>query len=581
MSTDRALVRFAGFLGVWSAWIPLSRAQDPIVRASVSTAGEQSNSISFIDRIGSISADGRHVAFRSSADNLVPGDLNGRDDAFVRDFQLGTTVRVSLSTAGEESNGHVIYGPAISGDGRFVAFGTDADNLVPDDTNSAYDVFVHDRDPDGNGVLDEGNGTTERVSVATDGTEGNSSSIHPTISADGDVVAFLSHATNLIGVDNNGVADAFFHVRSTGITGRASRNDAGVGGDDDTELPMVSADGNSIVFISRATNLDGGLGSETWDTFVHDRTTKTTRLASSDASGNPADQESFTPSISGDGRLVAFVSKASNLFPEASGGTETSDVFVKDMVTGAVDCMTVDSNGLGGYPATNCSISSDGTTVAFASYVPTFVPVDTNGEQDVFVRDVASKSIVCASVNCTGIPAALGVEIQSDTALSADGRFVVFTSRSAELVDDDDNGEYDVFVNDLTNEGFQAGWAGYGEGWPGTDGEVPELVTDIDPEFGVTIGLSATNSSGFWTVGFVLLGFAEAELPTNLGGTILVEPALLVTVIVPPAGWAESCPIPYDPTLCELSAYLQILEVDPGASRGVSFSNGLRLTIGR
>jgi hypothetical protein len=151
---------------------------------------------------------------------------------------------------------------------------------------------------------------------------------------------------------------------------------------------------------------------------------------------------------------------------------------------------------------------------------------------------------------------------------------------SSELVDDDTNGTNDVFVNDLSNAGFQASWTNYGTGWPGTHGE-PTLVTDVDPEFGATLQLSASNSWGSFAVGFLLLGFAEDSIVTRLGGTILVDADLLVPVIVGPTGWKESVTIPYDTVLCGMEADLQILEVDPGASKGVSFSSGLKLVFGR
>src|SRR5206468_8005529 len=139
------------------------------------------------------SADGRLVAFHSDATNLVAGDTNGATDVFVHDRQTGTTERVSVPSGGTEGNGFSA-GPALSADGRFVAFHNTATNLVAGDTNGKTDVFVHDRQT----------GTTERVSVASDGTQGNGPSSGAALSADGGLVAFHGTATNLVAGDTSG-----------------------------------------------------------------------------------------------------------------------------------------------------------------------------------------------------------------------------------------------------------------------------------------------------------------------------------------------------------------------------------------
>ncbi|OLE31388.1 MAG: hypothetical protein AUI36_29710, partial [Cyanobacteria bacterium 13_1_40CM_2_61_4] len=168
--------------------------------ASIASDGTQGNGSSSRP---SLSADGRFVAFTSSASNLVPGDTNSTDDVFVRDRQTRQTTRVSVASDGTQSNGLSLY-QSISADGRFVAFPSAATNLVPGDTNAKADTFVHVRMT----------GATERVSVASDGTQGNGDSGVPAISADGRFVAFESDATNLVPVDTNSSRDVF--VRATG-----------------------------------------------------------------------------------------------------------------------------------------------------------------------------------------------------------------------------------------------------------------------------------------------------------------------------------------------------------------------------
>jgi hypothetical protein len=162
-------------------------------------------------RTGSISADGRFVAFWSTATNLVPSDTNGASDLFVHDRQTGETSRISVAAAGSEAN-HWSYDPAISADGRFVAFRSFASNLVPDDTNGAADIFVHDRQT----------AQTERISLSSEGAQANAPSYSLSISADGFSLAFTSSATNLVPCDANDTYDAFVHERGAVSAGTAS-----------------------------------------------------------------------------------------------------------------------------------------------------------------------------------------------------------------------------------------------------------------------------------------------------------------------------------------------------------------------
>jgi Tol biopolymer transport system component len=165
-------------------------------RVSVDSSGAQGNSSISRGSISSISADGRFVAFPSTADNLVPGDTNGNWDVFVRDRQTNVTARVSVDSSGTEGN-NWSGAPSISANGRFVAFHSLADNLVSGDGNGKWDVFVHDRQT----------GVTERVSVDSSGMQGNAESFRASISADGRYVAFDSIADNLILGDTNGTGD--------------------------------------------------------------------------------------------------------------------------------------------------------------------------------------------------------------------------------------------------------------------------------------------------------------------------------------------------------------------------------------
>src|SRR5437660_1328853 len=241
------------------------------VRVSVASGGTEGDDAS----LGSaLSADGRFVAFDSAATDLVAGDTNGASDVFVHDRQTGTTERVSVASDGTQANNVSSY-PALSADGRFVAFQSDATNLVAGDTNGATDVFVHDRQT----------GATERVSVASGGgTQGNRNSggffAFPALSADGRLVAFQSDATNLVARDTNGATDVFVHDRQTGTTERVSVASGGSQGNGFSAGPVLSADGRFVAFHSTATNLVAGDTNGATDVFVHDRQTGTTERVS-------------------------------------------------------------------------------------------------------------------------------------------------------------------------------------------------------------------------------------------------------------------------------------------------------------
>jgi Tol biopolymer transport system component len=283
-------------------------------RVSVDSSGTQENNAC---RSPSISADGRYVAFYSYADNLVSGDTNGTWDVFVRDRQSGTTERVSVDSLGAQGN-DFSYTPSISADGRYVAFMSKATNLVGGDTNGAWDVFVRDRQ----------GATTERVSVDSLGSQGNGGSNVPSISADGRYVAFQSNATNLVSGDTNGSPDVFVRDRQTGTTERVSVDSGGVQGNGTSSLPSISADGRHVAFESYASNLVSG--DTTWwqDVFVRDRQSGTTERVSIDSFGAQGNGFSDKPSISADGRYVAFRSDASNLVSGDTNGWH--DAFVRD-----------------------------------------------------------------------------------------------------------------------------------------------------------------------------------------------------------------------------------------------------------
>ncbi|MEO8196181.1 MAG: hypothetical protein ABI689_05620, partial [Thermoanaerobaculia bacterium] len=285
-----------GLLGSTSARVA-SAAATEVVTVAISPSTEPGGGSS----APSTSADGRYIAFQSSAPNLVAGDTNNLDDIFVHDRQTGVTTRVSVDSAGAEGNSDSAA-PSISGDSRYVAFSSAASNLVAGDTNGSEDVFVHDRLT----------GTTTRVSVDSAGAEGDSYSYEASISGDGRYVAFASTASNLVAGDTNSIDDIFVHDRQTGATTRVSVDSFGVEGGSGSTSASISGDGRYVAFASYASNLVAGDTNLNSDIFVHDRQTGTTTRVSVDSTGVEGDGYSSAPSISSDGIYVAFTSTSSN-----------------------------------------------------------------------------------------------------------------------------------------------------------------------------------------------------------------------------------------------------------------------------
>jgi Tol biopolymer transport system component len=507
----------------------------------------------------SISADGRFVAFKSEDRNLVAGDTNLSPDIFIHDLVTGITERVSVSSSGEQGSG-ASSRPAISADGRFVAFESRAWNLVADDRNPCTDVFVHDRVT----------GITERVSIDSSGHEGTDDSRWASISADGQLVAFYS-LSPLVADDTNGVEDVFVRDRTTGITERVSVDASGAQANARSGHPSISGDGRFVAFASAASNLVAGDTNDDGDVFVHDRITGSTECISVDPAGNVGIEGSGGPAISADGRYVAFYSNSSNLI--AGDTNDFGDVFVRDRSIGVTERVSVDSSGAeADLPCDFASISADGQLVAFESRSTNLVAGDTNSEMDVFVHDRTHGITERVSVHSSGAEASDGGE---ETSITADGQVVAFWSNSADLVFGDKNHNSDVFVHDRR---ISATWYNYGAGLYGTLG-VPSFSSRSDPVLGTTLMLDVADSCGDYTVGLLFLGFERASIHSGWGADLLVEPAVTFLVGLSPWGNCFIQEIPDDATLAGLLVDLQVIEADPGAVKGISFTPGLELRL--
>lgn len=345
-----------------------------------------------------------------------------------------TTTRVSVASDGTQGNGKSRY-PAISADGRYVAFVSDATRLAPGDFNGYADVFVRDTT-----LL-----TTARDSVASDGTEANEQSFFVSISADGRYVAYDSTASNLVAGDENYERDVFLRDRATGTAKLVSVTSDGVQGTDFSHMPSISADGRYVAFSSEAANFAAGTRFN--NAIVRDIEAATTSLVSVSSDGMPGDDDSFVVSINADGRYVVFVSDASNLVANDTNGLR--DVFLRDRLQHTTVRISVSSDGTQANGASGfASVSADGRYVAFECNASNLVQDDTNGTWDVFLRDTLLGTTKRISIATGGTEGNAGSGNYGGVSISADGRYVAFTSSASNLVSDDTNGANDVFLRD-------------------------------------------------------------------------------------------------------------------------------------
>jgi Tol biopolymer transport system component len=410
-------------------------APQATTRASVRSDGLGAESHS---ATAGISPDGRFVGFVSLADDL-DGPANGQQDAFVHDRFSGATALVSIGHGGAAADG-ASYSPLFSADGRFVAFRSEASNLVPGDGNGASDVFVRDL----------ATGTTERISLDASGGDPDAWSYYQTISADGRYVCFQSEASDLVAGDVNATFDVFVRDRLAGVTEIASVGSGGAktGFFQFNVEPAISADGNCVVFTSVDEELAPGAQNGVSDVFLRDRAAGTTELVSLGLGGVPGNGASSLPSPSADGRFVAFVSEATNLVAGDTNGVR--DVFVRDRWLGVTELVSVASDGTRGsldsyLYYSHPTISADGRFVVFESYAPELVPGDANGWSDAFLRDRVAGTTELVSVTSAGAQVHFGA---LRATLSADGSAIAFESGDDHLVAGDVNAAFDVFVRE-------------------------------------------------------------------------------------------------------------------------------------
>jgi Tol biopolymer transport system component len=418
-----------------SGAIAVSRAPE-CQRVSVRSDGGQANA-------GSsgpvVDATGRCVAFYSDASNLLAqasgADTNAFRDVFLFDRDTSEIQRVSVTESGAQANGPSQlqgFRPAIDSDCTCVAFSSDASNLVAGDTNGRSDVFVRDL-------------VTPTTILASEGVGGpaDGASSFPSVSADCERVAFQSIATNLVDGDTNRVSDIFVFDRSSGETTRISTGASGEA-NGASITPAISADGHCVAFATAATNLLPGDTNNQTDVYVSCDGAITCR-ASVSSSGREANAISFLPSLSADGRFVAFKSNASNLVPDDRNSQP--DVFIHDCQTGVTRRASVNSLGQEGNDISiPPSISADGIRIAFGSFSSNLLAgQSTRGRSQVYVRDRETMATGLVSAAPNGSPANNSVP-DVPPSISADGQWIAFSSLASDIVIGDTNQALDAFI---------------------------------------------------------------------------------------------------------------------------------------
>src|SRR6476659_353668 len=416
------MVVFAAMAGLAVA----SAAQADITRFVAGGTASSSYGIIPTD----FSADGRFVAFAKDGDGVVPQDQNGAIDLFVRDRATGETEGIGVNGQGELVGA---YGGTVSDDGRSVAFAA-SDGIAAGDANGLTDVYLRNR-PDG---------VTTLVSAGIGGNPANGQSGTPEISADGRFVAFESDASNLVPGDTNGTGDVFLYDVEEATTTLISAGRDGGGAHGWSGSPSISADGRLVAFASDAWDVaqQNTFGRQV---FVYDRVSGTTEVVAVDDWGSPGNYgASFDPSISADGNVVAFASLSSTLV--ANDTNNDVDVFVHDRAAAKTRRVSLprgaalsgeEGNGRSDEP----QISGDGTIVSFRSDATNLVPGDTNDSSDAFAVNASTGAITRLSSAADG---SIGNGWTQAPLLSADGSLAIFASASTNLAGDGQPGAFVV-----------------------------------------------------------------------------------------------------------------------------------------
>ena len=383
---------------------------------------------------GAPSTDGSLVAFNSYATDLVSGDTNGESDIFLRHRNDHSTTKISEAPGGSQADDGS-YGPVITPGGRFVAFFSDATNLVAGDTNGREDVFLFDRSTR----------VTTLVSHSMTGGSANGQSFSPSMSADGRYVTYYSSADDIVPRDGRYGLHVFVWDRFTDETFLISRGLDGKPAKGASYYPDISGDGRYVTFGSKARNLVPGPRDRKLHVYLYDRVADAIVRVDQTPHGVPGNRRAaHAATISLDGTHVAFGSRARNLSDRDSN--YYPDVFVYDVELGTIELITHAYDGGpadgGVYYEYRPTISADGRYVAFDSYATNLVSDDSTPSGDAFVYDRTTDTATLVSRTPDGQANRTSFRVM----IGDDGRFVTYYTYADNLFDGDDNGCTDVFI---------------------------------------------------------------------------------------------------------------------------------------
>ncbi len=538
---------------------------------SVSSAGTLANKDSYYSLI---SADGRFVVFQSDANNLAAGDMNGQQDIYRRDLLTNTTELASKAMSGNAGNG-IAVAPAISGDGRFVAWSTNASNIVSGDTNGTWDVFLRDMS----------SGTNMRLSLTSTGAEASLRSDQPRMSPDANWITFESNA-DLVPGDTNGLQDIYRLDRATNTLALVSTSSTGVQGNGVSYAAEPSHDGRYVVFFSTASNLVAGDTNSQGDVFWKDMQTGTLLRANVSSSGVQANNETIWPSISGDGQTVTYCSAAGNLVTGDSNNNW--DAFAFDIATLTTTRLNVQPNGAqaNSYTRSPTAMSADGRLVVFASLGTNLVPGDTNNVQDVFLRDRLLQVTKRLNFSFDGSQA------NSDSFvphITPDAKVLTFTSTASNIVAGDTNGFRDIFASFLDTSTTV-----YCTAKTSSSGCVPTIGSTGAPSLaGPSNFVLTTSNVETGQNGITFFGTSGPQFVAFQGGTLCLK-APLFRLMVQNAGGSLPCTGSYSYTLTDMLnqsggggagllvgsfSYVQSWFRDPPSASTTGLSNALEILI--